>query len=132
MPIARAQVLDCNDDGKNDFIVRTETSTICYAQKNTSALSVYVLMLTSLVLSSFVAFINRVEFESSFVRKKDDDEQDYNSTRVDDSENSSDTGEDEEDHEEEKKKKEKKKKKPRFSVNIKYFARSTDVDIKRD
>ena len=64
MPIARAQVLDCNDDGKNDFIVRTETSTICYAQKSTSALSVYVVMLTSLVLSSFVAFIHRVEFES--------------------------------------------------------------------
>ena len=137
MPIARAQVLDCNDDGKNDFIVRTETSTICYAQKNTSALSVYVIMLTSLVLSSFVAFINRVELESSFARKKDDDEQDYrykNNTRVDDSENSSDTGEDEENHEEEKtkKKEKKKKKKPRFSVNIKYFARSTDVDIKRD
>jgi len=65
-------------------------------------------MLTSLVLSSFVAFINRVELESSFAREKDDDEQDYrykNNTRVDDSENSSDTGEDEENHEEEKTKK---------------------------
>ena len=105
---------------ENDFIVRTETSTICYAQKNTSALSVYVIMLTSLVLSSLAAFINRVELESSFARKKDDDEQDYrykNNTRVDDSENSSDTGEDEENHEEEKtkKKKKKKKKKPAAS-----------------
>jgi hypothetical protein len=64
LPIARAQVIDCNDDGKNDFIVRMELSTICYAQKNASAVSVYACALCTLLLSAFIAFINNgIDFE---------------------------------------------------------------------
>tara|TARA_B110000305_G_C18889072_1_gene381060 strand:- start:8 stop:448 length:441 start_codon:yes stop_codon:yes gene_type:complete len=146
MPIARAQVLDCNDDGKNDFIVRTETSTICYAQKSTSALSVYVVMLTSLVLSSFVAFIHRVEFESLPPKpgKKDDDFNDDINDDDSDSESSrsSSSNSDDESHDgEEKETEEEKEKVPRRrkeaprvfpTMRIKRFARSTDVDIKAD
>jgi hypothetical protein len=145
MPIARAQVLDCNDDGKNDFIVRTETSTICYAQKSTSALSVYVVMLTSLVLSSFVAFIHRVEFESLPPKpgKKDDDFNDFNDDDSDSgSSRSSSSNSDDESHDGEEKETEQEKEKrtrrrkeaPRVfpTTRIKRFARSTDVDIKAD
>ena len=157
-PIARAQVLDCNDDGKNDFIIRTETSTICYAQKSTSALSVYVVMLTSLVLSSFVAFVHQVEFESSssaFNRnKKDDDFYDGDIHAFDDesdgetSESSSSNSESENNgfhgneeakettgaekmEKKEKKNKTEARRRRRFPT-IKYFARSTDVDVKAD
>ena len=145
MPIARAQVLDCNDDGKNDFIVRMETSTICYAQKSTSALSVYVVMLTSLVLSSFVAFIHRVEFESLPPKpgKKDDDFNDFNDDDSDSgSSRSSSSNSDDESHDGEEKETEQEKEKrtrrrkeaPRVfpTMRIKRFARSTDVDIKAD
>jgi hypothetical protein len=145
MPIARAQVLDCNDDGKNDFIVRMETSTICYAQKSTSALSVYVVMLTSLVLSSFVAFIHRVEFESLPPKpgKKDDDFNDFNDDDSDSgSSRSSSSNSDDESHDGEEKETEQEKEKrtrrrkeaPRVfpTTRIKRFARSTDVDIKAD
>jgi hypothetical protein len=145
MPIARAQVLDCNDDGKNDFIVRMETSTICYAQKSTSALSVYVVMLTSLVLSSFVAFIHRVEFESLPPKpgKKDDDFNDFNDDDSDsESSRSSSSNSDDESHDGEEKETEQEKEKrtrrrkeaPRVfpTTRIKRFARSTDVDIKAD
>ena len=156
-PIARAQVLDCNDDGKNDFIIRTETSTICYAQKSTSALSVYVVMLTSLVLSSFVAFVHQVEFESSssaLIRnKKDDDFYDGDIHAFDD-ESDSETSESSSNSESEsngfhgneeakettgEEKMEKKEKRNKTEARrrrrfptIKYFARSTDVDIKAD
>lgn len=157
-PIARAQVLDCNDDGKNDFIIRTETSTICYAQKSTSALSVYVVMLTSLVLSSFVAFVHQVEFESSSSalnrNKKDDDFYDGDIHAFDDesdsetSESSSSNSESESDgfygneeakettgaekmEKKEKKNKTEARRRRRFPT-IKYFARSTDVDVKAD
>ena len=145
MPIARAQVLDCNDDGKNDFIVRMEMSTICYAQKSTSALSVYMVMLTSLVLSSFVAFIHRVEFESLPPKpgKKDDDFNDFNDDDSDsESSRSSSSNSDDESHDGEEKETEQEKEKgtrrrkeaPRVfpTMRIKRFARSTDVDIKAD
>ena len=143
MPIARAQVLDCNDDGKNDFIVRTETSTICYAQKSTSALSVYVVMLTSLVLSSFVAFIHRVEFESLPPKpgKKEDDFNDvYDDSDSESSRGSSSNsdeshdGEEKETEEEKEKGTRRQKEGPRVfpTMRIKRFARSTDVDIKAD
>ena len=144
MPIARAQVLDCNDDGKNDFIVRMETSTICYAQKSTSALSVYVVMLTSLVLSSFVAFIHRVEFESLPPKpgKKDEDFNDDINDDDSESSRSSSSNSDDESHDGEGKETEQEKEKgtrrrkeaPRVfpTMRIKRFARSTDVDIKAD
>jgi hypothetical protein len=103
-------------------------------------------MLTSLVLSSFVAFIHRVEFESLPPKpgKKDDDFNDDINDDDSDSESSrsSSSNSDDESHDgEEKETEEEKEKVPRRrkeaprvfpTMRIKRFARSTDVDIKAD
>jgi hypothetical protein len=100
-------------------------------------------MLTSLVLSSFVAFIHRVEFESLPPKpgKKEDDFNDvYDDSDSESSRGSSSNsdeshdGEEKETEEEKEKGTRRQKEGPRVfpTMRIKRFARSTDVDIKAD